>query len=462
MKSDLVSKAGAFDGKGVKFLFILYSGIIIYGLCYYVYRSEFLLAFDVNEAWNLSQVLRWNNANELYPKLDSLIINNYPPLYFVILDIYRSDPTSMLLFGRYLSIISTLIIGASLFISARIAGYTIISASFGALWYLQNILITAPYYVGMNDPSLFATSIMAISATLFLAIKGKRQFVYIPISLQVFGGFIKHNIVTIPLLCLLKYANTARRTRADLTHYVGISLFLSLGGFLLCYAFFGSTFFEQLLFPRNISFLRGFRGWEELPWDALLLTIFIISRLKLRQLFREEILAFAISFIIFFLQKMGDGVSRNSSFELEIILGLIVIKYFDNFIREHAKSNNIFSNYFFLVFLFKLLIAAAVSPLPNLLSDNFRRDIKERNEIAEKEISRVELLTGNTSCSISLICALAGKPLVIDNFAVDQKIKLNFLNKDQIPGIVSKNEIKTEQIDNRAQWPKKFKIIELN
>ena len=230
-------------------LFIAFAALF---LGFILWRIDVPLQIDVNEAWNGWQVDRLRSGAPLYPAINALIINNYPPLSFYLVEIVRPAFENSILAGRYLSIISVFVIALAIYLSARQLDVGRWAASLGAVWFIATMTRFFGEYAGMNDPNLLALAVMASGFVVFLRSQSQ-QSIYFAFSLMILAGLIKHNLVAIPLSAIVILWLT-NRGRAVVT-VLYCALIVGLISFTL-FEIYGPVFFQQILMAREISFIR--------------------------------------------------------------------------------------------------------------------------------------------------------------------------------------------------------------
>jgi len=86
------------------------------------WRISVPLEINVNEPWNAWHASNALAPDRLYPGRNALIVNNYPPLSFIVLRLVSPLFTNAIVAGRVLSILSVLLVGAATYRCARELG----------------------------------------------------------------------------------------------------------------------------------------------------------------------------------------------------------------------------------------------------------------------------------------------------------------------------------------------------
>ena len=90
-------------------LFVL-AVVTVWSFAWPVYRAFLNIEIDVNEGWNAYLAEAAFGRGPLYPPLDQLVTNNYPPLSFYIVGAVGRTLGDSLLAGRLVSLASVLAI----------------------------------------------------------------------------------------------------------------------------------------------------------------------------------------------------------------------------------------------------------------------------------------------------------------------------------------------------------------
>ena len=89
-----------------------------------------------NEGWNAYHAAAAMTGGTLYPRAPSLMVNNYPPLSFFIVGAVGRLVGDMIVAGRVVSLVSTLVAGWTVFAIARRMGVGAMLALFAVLLFL--------------------------------------------------------------------------------------------------------------------------------------------------------------------------------------------------------------------------------------------------------------------------------------------------------------------------------------
>jgi hypothetical protein len=303
----------------------------------------------------------------------------------------------------------------------------------------------------MNDPNLFALSIMMIGLLWFLHLDPKQRAEG-PFLVMVLGGFFKHSLFAIPATALYMLARRNRPLAMRAMLVAGCTAGAGIGLFTLLY---GRPFLDQIFFyPREFLVQRA---WDSLgrlgsTFPALLVwSIWAWHEPKSKAVeFTATFLAF--SFIAYLLQKLGAGTDINAQFEMNTALAIGVGLAF-----ERIDSVPIFGRLdievrpIAVVALLALGLLAAPGLEPYFLASTaYRTQFSHNVEIMRSEVLRIAAIPGKVWCSIDTVCRAAGKPFVIDVFFLGQRAATGRMAPGQLAAELTAQGIAYERIDPRA------------
>jgi hypothetical protein len=178
--------------------------IAIWSFAWPVYRAFLNVEIETNEGWNayFADAAAMGKM-PLYPSADQLITNNYPPLSFYIVGLVGRFVGDPVLAGRLLSLVAMVAIATTIVLSVRRLGGSGLAARISAAFFVATMSRFFISYVGMNEPQLFSEAIMAFGFLGFLIARSNDRGYIWPVLVMAFAGFIKHNIIAMPLTVFL-------------------------------------------------------------------------------------------------------------------------------------------------------------------------------------------------------------------------------------------------------------------
>ncbi len=230
------------------------------------YRAFLNIDINWNEGWNAYWADAAMGRMPLYPSPNQLITNNYPPLSFYIVGAFGRLIGDPILAGRLLSLLAVAMIAVSVALVIRRLGGNRAGAGIGALYFVATMSRGFDSYVGMNDPQLLAQAVMTFGFLAFLGATARDRGYMAPILVMVIAGFIKHNIIAMPLTAFVWL--TVRRPH-QIVKCVALAVVAVVIGFAACFAIFGPDFFTNMLCPRSYSFRPALDAVGRLRWVAI-------------------------------------------------------------------------------------------------------------------------------------------------------------------------------------------------
>jgi hypothetical protein len=412
-------------------------------LAWPVWRAQFPLEIWLTEGWNAYLQDAAGSFKQLYPSAHDLTGNNYPPLSFYTIGLLGKLLGDNLYIGRVLSIIGLLGVSLEIFLSARILSRAVLGPAIGALWYVAIMAHNSAAYVGTNDPQLFGEAIMGAALVWFLARDDQHRSKVAPLLLMVVAGFWKHNMIAIPLTAVVWLL---LRDRSRAIRPVLVSIAAIIAGLSLCGLLFGANFFDDLFAPRSYGWGNIFANAGHLQWSALAFTIWLAWAISERHskpaLFTS--LHVAAGLFACLLQWFGEGVSGNAEFDLLLALGIAVgvtfaqmeRSWFARYIRPDYLRDAMV-----ITLALRLVATDRHEPALLLLSPDFRLYFEAGSREANTETTAVASFPGRVYCSNKIVCRMAGKAFVVDDFKVEEMISTGGNTRDQISELLKLSSI---------------------
>ena len=426
--------------------------IAAYFLIFPIYRGFFPLEIAPNEGWNAYHQDAAFGSRPLYPATGELIVNNYPPLSFYAISWIASWAGDALFVGRALSVAAVLGLGIIIAIIIRQFGGDRAAAAIGGLWFVATMAGPFDQFVGMDDPQLLGQLLMASALAWFLARDSRGLSAEPPILLMVVAGFWKHNIIAIPVTVLLWLIlrDGRRAIRPCLVALGGV-----LVGLALCTAIFGDVFIANLLGPRKYAAWRMLLAVGRLQFVLPALVLWALWAWRKRSATAAQFTALfiGVALVVHIVQWSGFSVVNNSQFDLVIAtaIGLgLAYQYASTITAALSWSIARSRTLVVAVIALRLVANGHVEPALILFDPNYRRTVSEHAAIAHAQADQVAGTPGLVACSIKLVCRMAGKPFVYDDFKVGQLLESGAMSADQLAEILKERRITQVAIDPRA------------
>lgn len=223
---------------------------------------------DFNEGWNALQVQSMLAGLPLYPGVQTLFDNNYPPGSFLITALVTVVLPDPLIAGRVVAVASFFAVCALAGVAVRNLGGTRAAAWLAGAW-LVPLFMAYSHYPGINDPQMLGHAVSLLGLVALLRCPTVRRSVMTAAALMALAGFVKHNLVVLPLATFVWLLLEERRAAGWFALAGGLS-----AGVLwaLCEAVYDPAFLAHLLAPREYSWAEGWRAgahWLTKGWPPL-------------------------------------------------------------------------------------------------------------------------------------------------------------------------------------------------
>lgn len=423
-----------------------------YHLIFLIWRINLPLEMDRNEAWNAWHALNAFDPMQLYPKQTDLIVNNYPPLSFVLLRLC-SLGGDLILTGRIISLLTIVVITYCVADVARHLGSNRGAALVAGAWVFGIFIIIVPIYPGMNDPNFAALGIMMTGMALFIRKCTQGKTPYLASTIMIFALFFKHSIIALPIVAFVWLMMTERKL-----FWRSASYFLLLGGLglAICLTLYGGDFFAQLLFPRTMKFSSGFRLFRVLPAlsPALVVWWMWLKTAPDRRPVLFTKIAFTTTVPLNFLQQSGAGVDYNATFEFVIVSAIALGCSLFVPTCRHSRSmtaNSARSRALPTMVIFMVIFGNRLEPY-RFVGSQYRDAVSQQVTVLRSEVSRITALPGNVVCDASIVCFYAGKKFVYDDFAMDQRVATGRWSTQLLRAQIAAHEIRFEKVSALTKW----------
>ena len=446
-------------GDDVRYLSVLEWTVYViaaWSFAWPVYRAFLNIEIENNEGWNAYFADAAMGRMPLYPSADQLITNNYPPLSFYIVGLVGRFVGDPVLAGRLLSLVAVPAIATAIALSVRRLGGSGVAARISAAFFVATMSRFFISYVGMNEPQLFSEAIMAFGFLGFLVARSNDRGYVWPVLVMALAGFVKHNIIAMPVTVFIWLALYRRREAVKCFCVAGIAI---ITGIAVCYALFGSNFFLNILSPRHYSLKSALHSFGDLQWVSVGLVACLYNAWARWRDANVQLCSCLIAIALGsnFLQKSGAGVDINAQFDLVIAvamgLGLAFTQVSLWPVARHLRSDQA-QAILLLAVCVRLLASKQLQPVRLVFDHSFKNEIAMREQAMTDSVERVRRITGDVMCPARtlLVGYRAGKPFVVDAFNAEQRILAGALPKDAITARVAAGTLTIVTVDPRSRW----------
>jgi len=397
------------------------------------------IELSTNEGWNAYHADRAMRGANLYDTTGRLIAINYPPLSFYVVGTLGSLIGDNVVAGRIIAGLSLAATATNVALIARRLSGSPVAAAISGLFFLAYFAAYFTSYVGINDPQMLAHALITAAILALFDSRQRPGRLALSAVLVCLAGFVKHNLVGVPIamaLYLLVYDR--RRLALWLAWVLGTLAVL----FAATVAAFGTAFLEALVAPRHYT-LKALG--DNSTREYFRLQVPILFWLLLAVLFRRDrgivfialyVAAAGLTAVAF---SGGDGISYNVFFDLLIGLALamgvglvrirpLLLKY--GITGRGARTAMtvlalaLIANLFVAVPVNAYKLMRRLETLPVVAADTavdirFLRDQK-----------------GPAFCKTLTLCYWAGKAFEVDPFAARQSFLTGRVDHDRFMDLV--------------------------
>jgi len=398
------------------------------------YRSFYLFEININEAWYLYHAKALLTGEPLYPPLQTLITNNYPPLSFYTLAGIMRVTEHPIWAARLFSFAALTAITALIYFTLRRLSVGQLFSAIAAVAYFATMNRTADRWVWVNDFQLMAQAIMLAGFYWFLTKPGTPRDYPGPTFVMVIAGFFKNNLIGFPLATLV--ISFRRGWKPGLV-FVLSGLLFSAAGLAACWCFFGPDFFANLLWPRPWSAIRSLKAFEDIGRVPVQTVAWVIYAALNRDGKRGQLIntvAFSTAFENV-VTRGSDEVHYNAGFDFIIAVHMAfgcALNSAADLLSSFRINQSLVAAVVVLLISCRLLFGDADDAFHVLYRGSYRDRIKTADAVTMTEVDRVRSIPGAVFCAETLICYLAGKPFVVDPINVFLRMKVGVLPPDTL------------------------------
>ncbi|OLC48653.1 MAG: hypothetical protein AUH43_08830 [Acidobacteria bacterium 13_1_40CM_65_14] len=435
------------------------------------------VSLDTNEGWNAYQAVA-AFAGDLYPHAPRLFFNNYPPLSFYLVGLagrWIGDP---IVAGRLIACAAFAALAVILGLVARQMRCTRGEAAFAAALFVATTL-SLSHYVGVDDPQFLGQAVATASLLFVIPEPRTLRRLWLAAALMSAGIFIKHNVVALPIACIV-WLWMHDRVAARRLVTAGASF--AVAGLSLCVWMYGAGFLEGLATPRGYSTAvaaRAFIRWiVRVPVFAAALVV------CLRRFPRDRDVAFCawyagIASGVGLVFLGGDGVDWNVMFESNwawCLTAAVALRACEG-ITSNAKTAKtaktncpmiplralrpLRSDVFFHELLNRLrrstlAVAFALLPLVAAALAVHRASVDPASSLAsrmagasafEDDIAFVASRRGPALCEDLALCFWAGKPPEVDVVNLEQHVRRGTRRADELVRLIDRRYYAVVQLN---------------
>ena len=362
------------------------------------------------------------DGGALYPPAGGFISNNYPPLSFYVIGAVGRLTGDNVTAGRLVALLALAGAAGGVFWSARRLGTSRAAAVAATLLFALFNLTWFHAYVAMADPQWLGEAVTLAGLSLLLrAGDDPLPLGHAALSalLMVTGGFIKHNLIALPLAAGLWLLLNDRRA---FLAWSGVAAVALAAGAAAALQLYGGAAFAGV-FGDHRRVLPG--QWPDalvyfLPMVPLVAaTAWLAGRRWGERRVRLVATFAAVALPLAFLQRLGEGVNVNGYFEALVAVCIGAGAALDGApLRWRGREWSAAA-------LTVVLAAPLLFGLPYFLGKGALELVRApaRQAAWSQVIATVAATPGPVACEMLSVCYWAGKDFELDFFNYGQDLR---------------------------------------
>ena len=406
----------------------------------------FTFEVNYNEGWNTYNADRLIHGAIIYDD-NYWRINNYPIGSFLIIAGANVLTHNLLLSGRLVALVSFVMIAAFAAMAVRRFGGGRTDAVFGAGCAAGFCYLMAPAWIIADDPQTLGEAVMLGALVSYIARAPDRLNLLRTAFLVVLGGFVKHNLVAIPIAITLDLAfRSPRRLPLWLAWCAGFA-----AGFLgLTQIVAGGDFVDHLMSPRLFGWygaryhLMKYLRLFKFPLAAIVLSGSLFLAADRMILAGWGIISIASATII----SGFEGTSYNMFQDAAVFLGVAAGTMMSELRKLELRSRLAKVLSFALPFVAaQPILARAPDVAAQVYHGRAVLDAdRKRQETFLADAKYITDRKGPAICESLLLCYTAGQPFILDPFNSRQYILSGRLDQSELIRRIAAREFAVIQL----------------
>lgn len=397
------------------------------------------VSLNYNEGWNAYFTQAAMSHGVLYPGIDAMSTNNYPPLSFYIVGALGWLIGDYIVAGRLIAVLALGVITFNVVRLGRWLGAEPKLALLGAGVFSLGAYAVMPDYIGVDDPQFLAYALVTSAAYVFLSASEPHLWRGMLLSalLMVLGGLVKHSEISLPL-ALCTWAAFYDRRRLGV--FAACAILIGIIACGLVYSIWGQSMVSAMLHEHRVTALERavVLTGQELPFllPYLVLGILGACMAQRRRQAAWVLLYVGWSLLIGFWMLSGYGVNQNVLCDAVIALALAAVLFAMNFEHSHTVATLLGKRTHLLTVLLMVLPCMGFG-LYVYLTRPYLRDIGIIADAPkwEKLYQTLSHAHGEVACETLAVCYWAHKPMAVDFFNYGQKLMTKSVYVDAPNGL---------------------------
>jgi hypothetical protein len=411
----------------------------------------FIFERNYNEGWNVYNAQRLINHELIYDD-NYWRVNNYPIFSFLVVTGVNFLVNNLLLSGRIVALVSFFAVGVLAAVAIRRFGGDRVDAVFGGGCALGFCYLIAPAWIAVDDPQTLGEAIMLGALVSYLSRPPDRLSLLRTALLMTLAGFIKHNLVAIPLAITF---DIAIRSPRRLPFWFGCCAGLAVNCLGLTYLVAGGTFIDHLLSPRLFTWhgaryhLMKYLRLGEFPLAVILLFARAIFPGDRRVLAAYGIVSISAATIFSGVEGTSYNMFQDAAVFLAVAAGVMLHGLRNRMVAgvlAHERVAKVA-----LAFAPLLLAQPILTRSPQAFAQiHHAGGLLEIDRQAERSfLAEAEYISkkhGPAICESLLLCYRSGQPFTLDPFNSRQFILAGRLNQNDMIRRIAAKEFAVVQL----------------
>ena len=400
--------------------------------------SGAMVALNYNEGWNAFHGQAAMTGAALYPQPPSLMTNNYPPLSFFVVGLMGRLTGDLIVAGRIVSLLSTLIAGWAVYAIARRMALGAMLAVFAAVLFLGKLL-AASSYIGIDDPQMLGHALGCLGFLCVISGVESTRRLALGALLLTCALFVKQMFVIQPLALLIWLALTNPRSAVQFAGFGVVFCAIGLGISHVT----GFDPIATLLTARSYALdwvLQSARDFLLVSFAPLAAGLYMLRKGHVRKEQGFALLCgiyMALALVIGLYFSGGAGVGRNGLFDAAIAGALSA-----GLLAQTLRPTR--AVLFALACLVPLGIAGAERAA--------KPDPATRETATREDIAFLESRPGPALCEFLSYCYWAGKAGEVDAFNTVETIEAGARDEADITRLLDAKAFATIQLEHTSRF----------
>jgi general stress protein CsbA len=411
----------------------------------------FIFERNYNEGWNVYNAQRLIGHELIYDS-NYWRINNYPIFSFLLAVGVNFIIHNLLISGRVIALVSFVAVGILAAAAIRRFGGDRVDAVFGGGCALGFCYLVAPGWIAVDDPQTLAQALMLGGLVSYLSRSHDRLSLLRTAVLVTLGGFVKHNIVAIPLAITL---DIAIRSPRRLLFWLGCCAGLAVSCVGVTQLVAGGAFVDHLLLPRLFTWygaryhLMKYLRLGEFPFAVILLFARVIFSRERYILAVYGTISICAATIFAGFEGTSYNMFQDAAVFLAIAAGVLLHELRS---RLSAVASPSARGAKFALSIAPLLLAQPIlARSPAAFAQIYHAGgLLEIDRQAERSfLAEAEFVSGKHGpaiCESLLLCYRAGQPFVLDPFNSRQLILAGRLDQNELIQRIAAQEFAVVQL----------------